>query len=194
VINVMELRMAAKEKALKDGEFHLSLEGGGLSLDRIVNEAVAQHIVAIVMTGAAPAPAPVGFAPGASRLGAAPALQGGVTAKAFMAEKRPATDIEKVACLAYYLSKYRDVAGFKTKELTELNREAAQVPLSNASATARNAVSEKYLAPHGGGKKQITVRGEALVEALPDREAVKAALEQHAKGKRRKASAKKAKK
>jgi hypothetical protein len=34
----------------------------------------------------------------------------------------------------------------------------------------------RYLMAAGGGKKQITNLGEAIVEALPDREAVKQAI------------------
>ena len=51
--------------------------------------------------------------------------------------------------------------------------------LSNASFAARNAVNNQYLAPAGGGKKQISPRGEAIVKALPDRIAVAAALKSY---------------
>lgn len=102
---------------------------------------------------------------------------GELSPKAFMIQKRPTTDIERIACLAYYLSHQRGVAAFKTEDLTALNREAQQVNLSNPSATARNAVDIGYLSLAGGGRKQMTVTGEAIVEALPDREQVKKALE-----------------
>lgn len=187
--------MASKDKVLAEGEFHLELRGGGLSLDRIVNEAVAQHIVAVVMTGAAPAGQGGGaqIGGGIPAGGGAAAGLGGQSPKAFLAQKRPATDIERIVCLAYYLTNSRDTPAFKTKVLTDLNREAAQPKLSNPSATARNANNDGYLAAAGGGQKQITVRGDALVEALPDREKVKAALEAHP-ARRRKPTAKKAKK
>lgn len=41
---------------------------------------------------------------------------------------------------------------------------------------ARNAVQQEYLSLAGGAKKQITARGDALVDALPDRNLVKDAL------------------
>lgn len=175
-------------KEMDGDEFHLTLRGGGLSLDRKVSEAVAQHIVAVVMGGSA---ASTPATPLAGGFGLGSTAQAG-TPKAFLAQKRPATDIERVTCLAWYLDKARSTPSFKTKELTKLNQEAAQPKLSNVSATARNAVSDGLLAPSGGGQKQITARGEALVDALPDRERVKAALELHPK-KKRKPSIKKAK-
>ena len=101
------------------------------------------------------------------------------TPKPFMTGKRPTTDMEKVTCLAYYLTHHRGTNVFKTKDLSDLNIEAAQQKLSNPSATARNAVNHGLLTLAGGGRKQITPRGEAVVEALPDRDKVKAAMADH---------------
>lgn len=101
------------------------------------------------------------------------------TPKVFMAAKKPKSVQERVVCLAYYLTHARNVATFKTKELTNLNSEAAQPKISNPAFFVRNAANAQFLALAGGGSKQITARGEALVVALPDREAVKKALEDH---------------
>lgn len=110
------------------------------------------------------------------------------TPKAFLAEKKPSTAIERVACLAYYLTHSRDTPTFKTKDIVALNTEAALPKLANAARDVNNAASAGgFLASAGSGAKQITTRGEALVEALPDRDAVKQALEDH-KFKRRAAS------
>jgi hypothetical protein len=172
-------------------EYKLTLNGGGLNLTRTVSEATAQQIVGLVLGGAAAVPATAaGAQPGVN---GQPQSSHGLTPKAFLVLKRPATDVERVSCLAWFLTNERNVPAFKTKVLTDLNREAAQFKLSNPSATARNAVNDGYLAAAGGGQKQITARGEALVEALPDRDKVKAALEAHP-ARRRKPSAKKAKK
>jgi hypothetical protein len=66
---------------------------------------------------------------------------------------------------------------FKTADLTKLNREAAQPLIGNPAQAVDNATKiSQYLTQAGGGKKQITPRGEAVVDALPDREKVKAAL------------------
>lgn len=100
------------------------------------------------------------------------------TSKQFLASKAPRSDVERVAVLAYYLTHARGIAHFATKELNELNTEAAGPRFSNASYAASNATKKNgLLAAAPGGKKQITARGEALVEALPDRQAVTAALD-----------------
>lgn len=97
--------------------------------------------------------------------------------KAFLVLKKPKTDVERIACLAYYLTKVRQVEHFKTLDLTRLNIEAAGEKFSNAANSVNNAVFQsRYLAQAGGGKKQIAPLGEVLVENLPDREAVTKAL------------------
>ena len=93
--------------------------------------------------------------------------------KGFIKDKGPKTDVERVACLAFYLSKYRDIPYFKTQDLTKLNTEAAQPQFSNASNSAANALKMGYLAAGPKGQKQISVFGEEFVTALPDREAAK---------------------
>ena len=73
---------------------------------------------------------------------------------------------------AYYLTHYKTTPRFKTKELQALNVEAAQPKFSNPAVAVMNAAGSKYLSPAGGGDKQITVLGEKLIDALPDREKV----------------------
>jgi hypothetical protein len=98
-------------------------------------------------------------------------------AKQFLALKAPKSDIERVACLAYYLTHAGGKPQFDTKDITEMNLAAAAPRLSNTSYSVSNAQKKNaFLAPAAGGKKQITHRGEAFVEALPDRDAVKAVL------------------
>jgi hypothetical protein len=100
------------------------------------------------------------------------------TPKQFLATKAPRSDVERVAVLAYYLTHARGIPHFATKDLNELNTEAAAPRFSNASYAASNATKKNaLLAAAPGGTKQITARGEALVEALPDRQAVAAALD-----------------
>lgn len=94
------------------------------------------------------------------------------TAKSFLAQKEPKTDAERITCLAYYSTHYKATPRFKSKELKELNVEAAQPQFSNIAVAVMNAAGSKYLSAAGGGDKQITVLGEKLVEALPDREKV----------------------
>jgi hypothetical protein len=106
--------------------------------------------------------------------GAGPAQSGGeASLKSFMKSKAPKTDGQRITCLAYYLTKFRDTAHFKTKDLTALNRESAWPNFSNPTVAVSNASRDKYLTPAGKGDKQLTNRGEEVVEALPDQEKVR---------------------
>lgn len=100
-----------------------------------------------------------------------------MTPKEFLLEKQPKNGIERIACLAYYLTHYRDKPHFKTRDLTELNMEAAQPKFSSAAVFANNAVTAHYLVSSTKGNRQISAFGEQLVQALPDREAAKSVEE-----------------
>jgi hypothetical protein len=101
--------------------------------------------------------------------------------KAFMFEKSPQTDVERVACLAYYLAHYRDVPHVKTKDITSLNTESAHKPFSNTAVSVENATKMGYLVPSVKGAKQISALGERFVEALPDRDAAREIFERSRK-------------
>ncbi len=98
--------------------------------------------------------------------------------------------MERVACLGFYLTHMKATPAFNTKDIETLNREASQGPFPETKVAVNNATRNGYMAPAGGGKKQITARGEELVNALPDREAVKQALTAHPLRKRRKRKSK----
>jgi hypothetical protein len=98
------------------------------------------------------------------------------TPKEFLFEKRPHTDVEKVACLAYYLTHYREMPHFKTLDLSKLNTEAAQLKFSNAAYAVDNASKAGMLVPASKGAKQLSSLGELYVQALPDRAAARAAI------------------
>lgn len=89
--------------------------------------------------------------------------------KDFLFEKSPKTDIDRVACIAYYLTHYRDTQYFKTLEISKLNTEAAQTKLSNASKAVDNAARAGLLVQGSKGQKQLSAVGELYVQALPDR-------------------------
>ena len=99
-----------------------------------------------------------------------------ISPKEFLAKKEPRTDVERVACLAYYLAQYRDQPYFKTLDISKLNTEAAQVKFTNAANVVNNATTYGYLAPATKGNKQISAAGERFVEALPDRDAARAVM------------------
>jgi hypothetical protein len=96
--------------------------------------------------------------------------------KEFMLEKQPRTDVERVACLAYYLTHFRDTPYFKTLDLSKLNTEAAQPKFANAANSTNNAVKRGYLAPGTKGNRQLSAAGEQFVRALPDRDSAKTAM------------------
>lgn len=100
-----------------------------------------------------------------------------MSVKDFLLEKEPRTDVERLACLAYYLTHYRATPHFKTIDLSLLNTEAAQPKFANAANSANNAVKMGYLVPSSKGQRQLSAVGERFVRALPDRDAAKTALD-----------------
>lgn len=99
-----------------------------------------------------------------------------LTPKEFLFTKKPQTDIERVACLAYYLAHYRSTQFFKTLDLSQLNTEAAQIKFSNAAVAVDNACKAGFLVAASKGQKQLSAHGEIYVQSLPDREAARQAI------------------
>lgn len=111
-----------------------------------------------------------------------------ISPKDFLQEKHPGTDVERVICLAYYLTHYRDTPHFKTIDISNLNTEAAQRKFSNTANALANAIKNSLLAPAGKGARQISAIGERFVDALPDREDAKQVLSSMRKRRGRKKS------
>jgi hypothetical protein len=100
--------------------------------------------------------------------------------KQFLALKRPVGFYEQIVCLAYFLEKYDGMESFNTKDISKANTEARTPKIPNPSLyVSHTQATYGFLSPVGSGKKALSARGEALVEALPDREAVKSVLENH---------------
>jgi hypothetical protein len=99
-----------------------------------------------------------------------------ISAKEFLLQKQPRSDVERIACLAYYLTYYRDQPHFKTLDISKLNTEAAQIKFSNPTLSVNNAATMGYLVQASKGNKQISAPGELFVAALPDRAAAQAAM------------------
>jgi hypothetical protein len=97
--------------------------------------------------------------------------------KEFVFQKKPQSDVERVTVLAYYLTHYRDTPYFKTLDISKLNTEAAQAKFSNAAYAVDNATKYGYLVPASKGNKQVSAAGEIFVQALPDRDAAKQAMQ-----------------
>ncbi len=100
-----------------------------------------------------------------------------VSPKEFLREKVPLTEVERVACLAYYLTHYRETPHFKTLDISTLNTEAAQPKFSNASVSIENSTKAGLLVQAAKGSKQISAAGELYVQHLPDRDAAKSSIQ-----------------
>lgn len=96
--------------------------------------------------------------------------------KEFILSKKPYTDMERVVCLAYYLTHYRNTRHFKTIDISKLNTEAAQIKFSNTTYAVQNATNRGFIVPSTKGNKQISAAGEQFVQALPDRDSAKEVL------------------
>lgn len=121
---------------------------------------------------AQPGPKTVSFAEPTERFSKEQSL----SPKEFLLKKQPQSDVERVACLGYYLAHYRDQPHFKTSDVSALNTEGAQRRFSNAAFAVSNAMKYGYLTQALKGLKQLSAAGEMFVEALPDREAATNAM------------------
>lgn len=119
---------------------------------------------------------PMGAAGGTDELG---------TIKQFLKGKKPDNDVARATALAYYLTHARDKETFTTADLSKARTDAA-LPSFNVSRGASNARGSGYLTTTGKrGTLKITSVGESLVEAMPDKEAIKKATTQRGKPRRK---------
>lgn len=124
--------------------------------------------------------APRGYLPQLSTKPQVPlafSVETGVSPKEFIIDKKPRTDVERVACLAFYLAHYRETQQFKTTDITQLNAEAAQPRFGNPAQTIKNAMRGGLIVQATKGMRQLSALGERFVMALPDREAAGALLQ-----------------
>jgi hypothetical protein len=177
----------------EQGNYKITIKGPGLTFDQPVDKADANKIISFVMTGSAlPEGAGAGGSGVAEASGSSAANPSNFKPKEFIAQKKPTTQYERIACLAYYLTAVRKMTEFGAEEITAINKEAAQQPISNLGQIINDTTRKYgYLSTAGGGNKQITVVGEDVVKALPNREAVKAAIAAHRPAKKRKRAKKK---
>lgn len=100
--------------------------------------------------------------------------------KEFISFKKPIGFYETITCLGYYLEKVLGMDGFKTLDITQANKDARLHPMSNPTFFVNDATSKYgFLMPIGSGKKVLSAKGEAVVNALPDREKVNQILEEY---------------
>ena len=95
------------------------------------------------------------------------------TIKQFLNQKKPDDDVARATTLAYFLTHGTDQATYKTADLTKARVDAALANF-NMSRAVSNAQRAGYLTTAGKrGAYQVTGTGEALVEAMPDADAIK---------------------
>ncbi len=117
-----------------------------------------------------------------------------LTPKEFLVEKEPLTNIERIACLAYYLTHYRNLPHFKTLDISKINTEAAQPKFTNATVSMNDTTKAGFIVgATKSGQKQLSALGEQFVLALPNRDEAKLIQKKMVKRKRRKLYASKAK-
>ncbi len=112
-------------------------------------------------------------APRATTSAAAASAQAALSPKAFLEQKQPKTDVERVACFAYYLARHRSTSRFKTAEITALNEEAGRPGFANAASAVNNAARAGFLSTASRGLKQLSAQGGKYVDTLPDQAAAK---------------------
>ncbi|WP_424946484.1 hypothetical protein [Candidatus Spongiihabitans sp.] len=109
-----------------------------------------------------------------------------LTPKEFLMEKKPFTNVERVVCLAYYLTHFRGARHFKTLDISKLNTEAAQSKFANPTVALNDTARSGLVVASTKGTKQISAMGEQFVLALPDRDAAKKKQREMGPRKRRK--------
>lgn len=110
----------------------------------------------------------------------------------FIRIKRPATDVQRVACLGYYLVHTTGQPGFTSKDVATAHTNSGGSKINLTRALDNATRKSKYISNRSSREKQLTTLGEDVVNALPDQEAVKT-IEAEAKsgrGKKKKKSKK----
>lgn len=114
-------------------------------------------------------------------------------ARVFIRTKKPLNDVERVACLAYYIMKTKSQAGFTRKDINAAHTDSGGSNINMTRALDNATRQSKYLSNRGQREKQLTTVGEDVVEALPDRDAVAAVLAAARSGRKRPGRSKKSK-
>lgn len=178
-------------------EFRVTIKGPGLTFEQPVDKSAANKIISFVMTGSALSDSGGARGDQSGGSGAVGASSGSdlnpssSSPKQFIASKKPNTQYERVACIADYLTNVRNMPQFDNDAIIALNTEAAQPPIRNIGVIVRDTAHKYgYLSAGNGNNKQVTVLGEAVVAALPDRDAVKVAIAENRPSRKRKRIAK----
>ena len=94
--------------------------------------------------------------------------------RTFMRVKAPKTDVQRVACLVYYLNRTTGQPAFASKDIVTAQTDSGISKFNMTRALDNATRHAKYLS-NRGREKQLTNLGEDVVHALPSQEAVKEA-------------------
>ncbi len=92
----------------------------------------------------------------------------------FIRIKKPVTDVQRVACLGYYLVHTTGQPGFTSKDVSVAHTDSGGSKINLTRALDNATRQSKYISNRLGREKQLTTLGEDVVNALPNQEAVKA--------------------
>lgn len=91
----------------------------------------------------------------------------------YVREKGPKNEYQRVAVLAHYLEKNRNMESVTARDVVDANTEARQPRFSNISTTMnRSSGVYKYINSLSRGVYQLSATGLDLVNALPDQSAI----------------------
>lgn len=149
------------ESSASGETYSLSLEGGGLTVQRDVSEAVAFEILRIVMSGGRGAPQERGVAPAVGRSdGRSTSL------REYFDEVQPKRNVDRILAIACYLDVARGVDSFGPDEVKKEFRRAGEAPPGNYSRDFRWAVSAGWIAEtEESGQYFVTQKGRDAVNA-----------------------------
>jgi hypothetical protein len=144
--------------------FRLKLTGEGMNLDRAVAPDIAQHIVALVLGGSAPAGSELQSAlrpPGSGTDRAT------LSVREFLEQSQAKRIPEQIATIGLYLKTHNNAAVFSRKDLIKGFEDAQEPVPKNLPRDAAWAVKIGWIAPKSGQKNSyyLTGTGEAAVRA-----------------------------
>lgn len=93
--------------------------------------------------------------------------------RSFVRLKQPANDVQRVACLVYFLTHTQNKLGFTSKEITQAHTDSGGSAINMTRALDNATRQTRYLSSRGRKEKQLTPLGEDAVNALPSQEAVR---------------------
>lgn len=114
--------------------------------------------------------------PAATPYGSKPQLQNkSLSIDAFIRDKKPSTDYQRIAALGYYMQNNEQKVEFNRKDLVNANTRARQTRFTNISQAVLDAKHKYGYVSEGptNGMLQLTTAGEDVVNALPDQAAAK---------------------